>query len=162
MNVTTSTITPSNITAPTQFLHSQNETYAYRRFCGGATHPLVFLQHITGTLDNWDPAVTDPLASGREVILFDNAGIGRSTGKVADTVAGMAVHALAFLDALGLTRVDLLGFSLGGMVAQEVAFARPSLVRKMVLVATAPEAGEAFLRTQRDESIGWRGFPHPW
>ncbi len=94
--------------------------------------------------------------------LFDNAGIGRSTGKVADTVAGMAVHALAFLDALGLTRVDLLGFSLGGMVAQEVAFARPSLVRKMVLVATAPEAGEAFLRTQRDESIGWRGFPHPW
>ena len=77
---------PSNITAPTEFLQVQNETYAYRRFGGGAAYPLVFLQHFTGTLDNWDPAVTDALACGREVILFDNAGIGRSTGKVPETV----------------------------------------------------------------------------
>ena len=135
----------SNITAPTQFLRVKNETYAYRRFGGGAAHPLVFLQHFMGTLDNWDPAVTDTLSSGREVILFDNAAIGRSTGKVPETVQGMAAHALAFLDALGLERVDLLGFSLGGMVAQEIALARPSLVRKILLVGTAPEGGEEIM-----------------
>lgn len=144
-------IAPSNITAPTRFLQVKNETYAYRRFGGGAAHPLVFLQHFTGTLDNWDPAVTDTLASGREVILFDNAGIGRSTGKVPETVQGMAVHALAFLDALGLERVDLLGFSLGGMVAQEIALARPSLVRKMLLVGTAPEGGEEIMHMEKPQ-----------
>src|SRR5258707_15864524 len=132
-------------------LQVKGQSYAYRRFGGGSGLPLLCLQHFTGTLDNWDPAVTHPLASGREVILFDNAGVGRSTGKVADTVAGMAAHALAFLDALGLTRVDLLGFSLGGMVAQEVAFARPSLVRKMVLVATAPEGGEDIMQMDGPE-----------
>jgi pimeloyl-ACP methyl ester carboxylesterase len=126
----------------------KNETYAYRRFGGGSAHPLVCLQHFTGNLDNWDPAITDILASGREVILFDNAGIGRSTGKVPETVQGMATHALAFLDALGLERVDLLGFSLGGMVAQEIALARPSLVRKMLLVGTAPEGGEEIMHLE--------------
>src|SRR5712671_2287441 len=119
----------SLITTPTQFIQTTAERYAYRRFGSGTGLPLVFLQHFTGTLDNWDPAVTDALASRREVILFDSAGIGRSTGKVPDTVQGMAAHALAFLDALGLERVDLLGFSVGGMVAQEIALARPSLVR---------------------------------
>jgi pimeloyl-ACP methyl ester carboxylesterase len=140
---------PSNITAPTQFLQVHNETYGYRRFGGGSPHPLVFLQHFTGTLDNWDPAVTDALASGREVILFDNAGIGRSSGQVPETVQRMAAHALAFLDALGLERVDLLGFSLGGMVAQEVALTRPSIVRKMLLVGTAPEGGEEIMRLEK-------------
>ena len=140
---------PSNITAPTQFLQVHNETYGYRRFGGGSPHPLVFLQHFTGTLDNWDPAVTDALASGREVILFENAGIGRSSGQVPETVQRMAAHALAFLDALGLERVDLLGFSLGGMVAQEIALTRPSLVRKMLLVGTAPEGGEEIMRLEK-------------
>ncbi len=78
----TLTIVPSNANAPTQFLQVRDDTYAYRRFGGGSAHPLVCLQHFTGNLDNWDPAVTDILASGREVILFDNAGIGRSTGNV--------------------------------------------------------------------------------
>jgi len=149
--MTTSLSIPSNITAPTRFLHVANETYAYRRFGGGGTHPLVFLQHFTGTLDNWDPAVTDTLASGREVILFDNVGIGRSTGKVPNTVQGMAAHALAFVDALGLTQVDLFGFSLGGMVAQEIALEQPSLVRKMLLVGTAPEGGEDIMRIDSPE-----------
>ena len=112
---------PSNVTAKTQFLQVKNETYAYRRFGAVAARPLVFLQHFTGTLDNWDPAVTDPLASGREVILFESAGVGRSTGTVPKTVYGMAMHALAFLDGLGLTACDVLGFSLGGMVAQQMA-----------------------------------------
>jgi len=143
------TVVPSNATAPTQFLQVRNERYAYRRFGGGSAHPLVCLQHFTGNLDNWDPAVSDVLASGRDVILFDNAGVGRSTGKVPETVAGMAAHALAFMDALGLELVDLLGFSLGGMVAQEIALARPSLVRKMLLVGTAPEGGEEIMRMEK-------------
>jgi pimeloyl-ACP methyl ester carboxylesterase len=132
----------SNTTAPTQFLQASNETYAYRRFGTGSGLPLLFLQHFTGTLDNWDPSVTDPLASGRELILFESAGLGRSTGKVPDTVAGMAKHALAFLDGLGLKSCDVLGFSLGGMVAQQMAQDRPSIFRRMILVGTAPRGGE--------------------
>jgi pimeloyl-ACP methyl ester carboxylesterase len=142
---------PSNITAPTQFIETRLETYAYRRFGRGAAPPLVFLQHFTGTLDNWDPAVTDALARGREVILFESAGVGRSTGAVPTTIPGMAAHLLAFADALGLTQVDLLGFSLGGMVAQQVALERPSLVRKMLLVGTAPEGGEDIMHLEKPE-----------
>jgi pimeloyl-ACP methyl ester carboxylesterase len=136
----------SNITAPTQFLETRLETYAYRRFGNGPGLPLLCLQHFTGTLDNWDPAVTDSLALEREVILFESAGLGRSTGEVPTSVRGMAAHALAFVDAIGLTRVDLLGFSLGGMVAQEIALERPSLVRRMLLVGTAPQGGEDIMR----------------
>src|SRR5271156_6332286 len=110
---------PSNITAPTRFIETKLEKYAYRRFGSGTGLPLLCLQHFTGTLDNWDPAVTDPLASGREVILFESAGIGRSTGTVPKTVAGMAAHARSFLRALGITTCDVLGYSLGGMVAQQ-------------------------------------------
>jgi pimeloyl-ACP methyl ester carboxylesterase len=111
----------SNVTAPTQFVDTKLEKYAYRRFGMGSGLPLLCLQHFTGTLDNWDPAVTDPLASGRELILFESAGLGRSTGEVPNSIPGMAAHALAFLDALGLTHVDILGYSLGGMVAQQIA-----------------------------------------
>jgi pimeloyl-ACP methyl ester carboxylesterase len=125
------------------------ETYAYRRFGAGTAPPLVFLQHFTGTLDNWDPAVTDALARGREVILFESAGIGRSTGEVPNTVPGMTAHLLAFADALGLTEIDLLGFSLGGMVAQQAALDRPSLIRKMLLVGTAPEGGEDIMHLEK-------------
>ena len=92
------TKTGSNTTAPTQVLQVNGHSYAYRRFGNGAGLPLLCLQHFTGTLDNWDPAVTDPLAFGREVILFDNAGVGRSTGDVPATIAGMTEHAMAFLD----------------------------------------------------------------
>ncbi|HKR60454.1 MAG TPA: alpha/beta hydrolase [Pyrinomonadaceae bacterium] len=141
----------SNVSAPTKFVQVGNERYAYRRFGNGSGLPLLFLQHFTGTLDNWDPAVTDQLASGREVILFDNAGIGRSSGEVPQTVAGMAEHALAFADAMGFTEVDVLGFSLGGMVAQEIALVRPSLVRRMLLVGTAPEGGEDIMHLEKPE-----------
>src|SRR5262245_22109085 len=110
----------SATTAQTRLIEGAHGTYAYRRLEGGARRPLLFLQHFMGTLDNWDPAVTDPLASGREVVLFDNAGVGRSTGKVPDTVAGMAMHVLDFLDALCVVNCDVLGFSLGGMVAQQM------------------------------------------
>ena len=116
-----STATASNTTAPTQILQVSGHSYAYRRFGNSSGLPLLCLQHFTGTLDNWDPAVTDRLASGREVILFDNAGIGRSSGEVPETVAGMAAHVMAFLDGLHLDRCDVLGFSLGGMIAQQIA-----------------------------------------
>jgi pimeloyl-ACP methyl ester carboxylesterase len=136
-----STEAASNTTAPTQYVTVGDNTYAYRQFGSGPGVPLLFLQHFTGTLDNWDPAVTDPLALGRSVILFDSAGIGRSSGKVPKTVAGMADHAMKFLDALGLNRVDVLGFSLGGMVAQVMALKRPALLRRIILTGTGPEGG---------------------
>lgn len=144
------------VDAPTQFIEAGGTTYAYRRF-GTALFgssigvPLLCLQHFTGTLDNWDPAVTDPLAAGREVILFESAGIGRSTGTVPDTVAGMATHALAFLDALGLTQVDVLGYSLGGMVAQQMVKERPEVFRRMILVGTAPRGGDDIMHIEKPE-----------
>ena len=145
-----STITAaSNISAPTQFLQVKNDVYAYRRFGGGPGRPLLCLQHFMGTLENWDPAVTDPLAAGREVILFNNAGVGRSAGKVPATVAGMATHALNFLDGLGVAGCDVLGFSLGGMVAQQMARDRPLSLHRMILVGTAPRGGEDIMRLEK-------------
>jgi len=149
----------SNTTAPTQFLRGRNETYAYRRFGGGPACPLLFLQHFTGTLDNWDPAVTDLLATEREVILFDSAGVGRSTGKVPTTVAGMASHALDFLSGLGLDRCDVLGFSLGGMVAQQMVLDCPSIFRRMILVATAPRGGEDIMHLDKPSLARHLGDP---
>ena len=150
----------SNTAAPTQFIEAKDETYAYRRFGKrGAGRPLLFLQHFTGTLDNWDPAVTDPLANGREVILFENAGLGRSTGQVPDTVAGMAAHAQAFLDALGVEICDVLGFSLGGMVAQQMVLDRPSIFRKMILVGTAPRGGEDIMHLEKLRLARFLGDP---
>jgi pimeloyl-ACP methyl ester carboxylesterase len=151
--------TASNIAAPTRFLEVGKERYAYRRFGAGSSLPLLGLQHFTGTLDNWDPAVTDPLAAGREVILFENAGIGRSSGLVPNTIAGMAAHALAFMDGLGLTSCDVLGFSLGGMVAQQMALERPSILRRMILVGTAPRGGEDIMHLEKPSLAGPLGDP---
>lgn len=148
-DVTAGSSRPSTITAPTQVVSAKDVTYAYRRFGGGSANPLLCLQHFTGTLDNWDPAVTDPLAAGREVILFDNAGIGRSTGSVPTTIAAMAAHAFAFLDALGITSCDVLGFSLGGMIAQQMAQDRPSIFRRMILVGTAPRGGQDIMHLEK-------------
>jgi len=143
------TPTSSTISARTQFLQTKDETYAYRRFGHGPGHPLLCLQHFMWTLDNWDPAVIDALASGREIILFDNAGVGRSGGSVPDTVRGMAAHALAFLDGLGVRTCDVLGFSLGGMIAQQIAQDRPSMFRRLILVGTAPRGGEDIMHLQK-------------
>jgi pimeloyl-ACP methyl ester carboxylesterase len=110
---------------------------------------LLCLQHFTGTLDNWDPAVTDPLASGREVVLFDNAGVGRSTGDVPQTIAGMAGHAMAFLDDVGIKTCDVIGYSLGGMVALQMVQDRPSIFRRMILVGTAPRGGAEIMHLDK-------------
>jgi pimeloyl-ACP methyl ester carboxylesterase len=119
----------------------EGATLVYRRF-GSAERdapPLLCLQHFRGNLDNWDPAVVDRLAIDREVILLDNRGVGGSTGVVPDNVADMARDVLRFVDALGLRQIDLLGFSLGGYVAQDVALVRPRLIRRIVLAGTAPK-----------------------
>jgi pimeloyl-ACP methyl ester carboxylesterase len=144
-----STTSASNTTAPTQLLEVNDHSYAYRRFGGGPGLPLLFLQHFTGTLDNWDPAVTDPLAAGREVILFDNAGLGRSSGEVPSTIAAMARHPMAFLEALGIERCDVLGYSLGGMVALQMVQDRPSIFRRMILVGTGPRGGEDIMHLEK-------------
>src|ERR1700692_14049 len=129
-------------TAPTQFLEANGIRFAYRRFGKAGGVPLVFNQHYLGTMDYWDPAVTDGLARGREVILFDNAGVSSSSGEVPTTFEQMAANAIAFSRALGLKQVDLLGFSIGGMVAQEITLQAPDLVRKLILVGTGPRGGE--------------------
>ena len=132
----------SHLTAPTQFVEANGIRYAYRRFGAESGTPLVFLQHFRGGMDNWDPLVTDGLAAGRPVILFNYAGVAGSTGENATTVDGMADHVAIFVKALGLTIVDVLGFSIGGFVAQNLAHRYPDLVRKLVLVGTGPRNGE--------------------
>src|ERR1700722_18367249 len=104
-------------TAKTQFVETNGVRYAYRRFGSGKRPPLVCLQHFRGGLDNWDPAVTAGLAQGGPVILFNNAGIASSSGQPANSIAEMASHVIAFLDALKLEEIDLLGFSMGGFIA---------------------------------------------
>src|ERR1700756_368611 len=110
-------------TAPTRYVEANGIRFAYRRFGQntGDTVPLVFNMHLTGTMDHWDPAVTDGFAQDREVVLFDNAGISSTSGDVPTSVEAMAANAVAFITALGLAQVDVLGFSLGGLVAQELA-----------------------------------------
>jgi pimeloyl-ACP methyl ester carboxylesterase len=133
------------LTAPNLHIKAANGvTYAYRRFGNSSTGalPLVCLMHYRGNLDNWDPMLVDGIATQREVILVDNAGVGDSSGSVPSSVTQMARDALAFVDALGLRAVDLLGFSIGGMVAQEVVLIRPYLVRRLILAGTAPQGGE--------------------
>jgi pimeloyl-ACP methyl ester carboxylesterase len=132
----------SHQTAPTQYVEARGIRFAYRRFGKASGVPLVFNMHFTGTIDHWDPAVTDGFAKDREVILFDNAGISSSSGEVPTSIDEMAANAAAFIKALGLTQVDVLGFSLGGLVAQELTLAEAKLVRRLVLVGTGPRSGE--------------------
>jgi pimeloyl-ACP methyl ester carboxylesterase len=131
----------SHQTAPTQFVDAAGVRFAYRRFGRSGGVPLVFNIHFTGTMDHWDPAVTDGFAKDREVILFDNRGISSSSGEVPTSIEEMAADASAFVKALGLTEVDVLGFSLGGLIAQTLAIAEPELVRRVVLVGTGPRSG---------------------
>ena len=129
-------------TTPTRFVEVGQVRFAYRRFGNPAGTPLVLLQHFRGSLDNWDPALLNGFAQDRTVITFDNAGVGFSSGEVPDNVAAMAQHALDFIDALQLTQVDLLGFSLGGYIAQHLALSHPNLVRRLILAGTGPGKGE--------------------
>lgn len=129
-------------TAPTQYAEAGRTRFAYRRFGIPGRPPLVFFQHFMGTLDDHDPALSDAFASDREVILFNNTGVASSTGTVPDTIEAMARDAITFTDALGLTTIDIVAHSMGGLVAQEATLARPDLVRRLVLVGTGPRGGE--------------------
>jgi pimeloyl-ACP methyl ester carboxylesterase len=125
--------------APNRFVSAANGIeYAYREVGDGGV-PLVLFMHFRGNLDNWDPALVDALAMHRRVVLFDNTGVGGSSGATPHTVAAMALDALAFLDAMHIEQADLLGFSLGSFVAQEVALIRPAVVRRLVLASSAPQ-----------------------
>ena len=136
--------------------------YAYRDTGGGGGGgggaPLVLLQHFRGNLDSWDPALIDALASARRVVTFDNAGVGGSTGTTPDTVEQMAHDAIAFLAAVDLGQVDLLGFSIGSFVAQQIALRRPAIVRRLVLASAAPQ-GAAGLHGWAPDVIGAIGTP---
>jgi pimeloyl-ACP methyl ester carboxylesterase len=132
-------------TAKTQFIEAHGVRYAYRTFGSGDGLPLLCLQHFRGGLDHWDPLVTDGLAKSRPIILFNNAGVASSGGKPAWTVADMSRHVIAFVEALGLEKIDLFGFSMGGFAAQQVTLDRPDLVRRLILAGTGPEGGEGML-----------------
>jgi len=129
-------------TAATQYVDAGGTRFAYRRFGTTGRPPLVFFQHFMGTLDDHDPALSDAFARDREVILFNNTGVASSSGTVPGTIEAMARDAITFIDALGLGPADLVGHSMGGLVAQEVALARPDLVRRLVLAGTGPRGGE--------------------
>jgi pimeloyl-ACP methyl ester carboxylesterase len=135
---TTATPTSQYVAAPNRAVRAANGIdYAYRQV-GEGTPALVLLQHFRGNLDNWDPALVDALAHNRRVVTFDNAGVAGSTGTTPSTISHMARDAIAFLDALELGAVDLLGFSIGSFVAQEIALSRPAAVRRLVLASAAP------------------------
>ena len=131
--------------------------YAYRD-TGGSGLPLVLLQHFRGNLDNWDPALIDALASARRVVTFDNAGVGGSTGITPDTIEQMARDALAFMAAMQFRQADLLGFSIGSFVAQQIALKRPAIARRLVLASSAPQ-GAAGMHGWAPEVIGAIGTP---
>src|ERR1700751_5151983 len=120
-------------TAPTRFVEANGIRFAYRRFGKTGGLPIVFNQHYIGTMDYWDPTVTDGLARDREVILFNNAGVSSSSGEVPTTFEQMGANAIAIIKALGLKQVDVLGFSIGGFVAQEIALKAPEIVRRLGL-----------------------------
>jgi pimeloyl-ACP methyl ester carboxylesterase len=137
--------------APTLFLDGKISRYAYRRFGTRRGLPLLCLQHFTGTLDNWDPALTELLAANRDLVLFENAGVGRSAGHVPNTVSEMAATALDFMTTLGMATYDVLGFSLGGMVAQQLLLEAPTKIRRAILVGTAPRGGEDIMHLEKPE-----------
>lgn len=150
----------SYTTTPTRYTEVEGSRYAYREVGDAGLPPLVALNHFRGTLDTWDPTLIDGLAKTRRVIAIDNAGVSRSEGTTPDNVADMARDAAAVIRALGLETIDLLGFSLGGFVAQQLVLDNPELVRYLILVGTGPEGGRDFARfTPGVQEVGMR--PHP-
>lgn len=135
-------------TALTQFIEAKGIRYAYRRFGKPGTVPLLFLGYFNSNMDAWDPAITNSLAIDHEIILFDNAGVGASGGETPDTVEEMTRHCVAFCSALGLNSVHVVGFSLGGMIGQQLSLDHPDLVQRLILLGTGPRGGEGMTFTE--------------
>lgn len=140
----------SHNTAPNQFVELGDVRYAYRRFGRPGGTPILLLQHFIGTMDWWDPLLTDGLAKTREVILFDNRGVGLTSGETPNRIAAMAADVHAFIHALGLAQVDVLAFSIGGFVGQELALTYPDDVRKLILAGTGPRGGQGMQAPRQD------------
>ena len=143
---------------PNKLVSAANGVYYAYRDSGDGAVPLVLLQHFRGNLDSWDPALIDALASTRRVVCFDNAGVGGSTGNTPSTVQQMARDAIAFVTAVELGQVDILGFSIGSFVAQEIALTRPAIVRRLILASSAPR-GAAGMHGWAPDVIGAIGTP---
>jgi pimeloyl-ACP methyl ester carboxylesterase len=139
--------------APTRTVTAGGVDFAYRELGQKTGPPVIFLTHLAATLDNWDPRVVDGIAAKHHVITFDNRGVGASTGKVPDTVEAMANDAVTFIRALGFDHVDILGFSLGGMIAQVIALQHPQLIRKLILTGTGPAGGEGIDKVTRISNL---------
>jgi len=135
-------------TARTQFVQVGDVRFAYRRFGRRGGLPLLFLNYFAANMDDWDPKVTNGFAAEHEVILFDNAGVGSSTGETPPTVAAMTKDCVDFCRALDLKRFDIVGFSLSGMVAQLLAFEHPETIRRIILLGTGPRGGEGMTFTE--------------
>jgi pimeloyl-ACP methyl ester carboxylesterase len=135
-------------TASTRHVETERIRFAYRRWGKQQAVPLVFLNYFSGNLDDWDPQVTDGLAAEYDVILFDNAGVASSGGETPSTVSAMTRDALAFCNALGLKSFNVVGFSLGGMIAQQMALDHPGRVNRIILLGTGPRGGEGMTFTE--------------
>jgi pimeloyl-ACP methyl ester carboxylesterase len=140
--------TDTALTVPTRLVEADGIRFAYRRWGKPGGLPLVFMQYFSANLDDWDPQVTDGFAADHDVILFNNAGVGSSGGETPGTVSEMTRDALAFSDALGLKRFNVVGFSLGGMIAQQMALDRPDRVNRIILLGTGPRGGEGMTFTE--------------
>jgi pimeloyl-ACP methyl ester carboxylesterase len=140
--------TVTALAAPTRFAEADGVRFAYRRWGKPGAVPLVFMQYFSGNLDDWDPLVTDGFAADHDVILFDNAGVAISGGETPGAVSEMTRHAVAFCDALGLKKFSVVGFSLGGMIAQQLALDHPDRVKRIVLLGTGPRGGEGMTFTE--------------
>lgn len=154
--------THTHQTAPTQYVEANGVRFAYRRFGKTGGLPLVFNMHFNGSMDHWDPAITDGFAQDREVILFNNAGVSSSSGEVPATIREMGANAIAFITTLGVAKVDVLGFSVGGFIAQEIALQAPDLARRLILLSTGPRGGESMANTTPEmQEIYSATYDHP-
>ena len=146
-------LTTSYKNAPTRTVSAGGVEFAYRELGPKRGTPVIFLTHLAANLDNWDPRVVDGIAAKHHVITFDNRGVGASSGTVPDTVEAMAHDTLTFIRALGFEQVDILGFSMGGMIAQVIALQEPRLIRKLILTGTGPAGGEGIDKVTRISNL---------
>ena len=134
--------------APTQFVDVRDARIAYRRFGKRGAYPLLLLNYFAANMDDWDPRITNGFAASRDIIIFDYPGVGHSAGTTPSTVAAMTQNLFGFCHALGLTNFDVVGFSLGGMIAQQLAFEFPDMARQVILLGTGPRGGEGMTFTE--------------